>query len=1128
MGRGLAPKPVIVGVSHDLRGDSGIVYHDLYFGKKIPIEMENVDKMAEENIPAPTRSDDQLVPVKARLPYGKSNLLLDLQKLKKNPIFRVSINILQNTNFFKAFTTSTNVPSIYIQQFWNTLTKEAKSGVYSFQLDEQWFPFNADLLREALEITPVDPAHPFVSPPTGEQNFCGKSLCRGFRLFSHRASLSIPSKKSTPHVIPYCRFTKMIIYYLGSKHNIYRRPESPVHVTGDDFLLGNLNFIPKGKKDEVFGKPILKELITEAIQTSPYFQQYLEMAARKPTAKRDEHKKTTSEADKPKKSTPVKQTKPTPAKQPKPVKEKTSKPTPSKKASKGKVRKVLKSKSPLQLVDEEEQVHLEPEPQVEEEEYDLQRAETTRQILVVEGKGKCIATDEQDALSLLDLDKPKKKSVDTNKTNSEGDTEILNVGEEQVEDVSNKVDLEEKTTEVNEGQVGSNPGKTPESRPPPEYVLMEEDQARPNPRQSHVALVGPDPEPIHDDFVATVYPKVHEILKHTTEEHVHLENPLSLSGTVSSMKNLEDNFTFGDQFINDKPTEEDPGKSNVETKVESMVTDQTIQAISSRVFMLENHDLYSKIDKQVNEVVKEAVHDALQALILERFRELSKVQMKEILHDRMFESGSYKSHSEHKTLYEALEASKDRDNKEEFRETTAKSRKRRRDDQDPHPPPPKDSDQSKKKKNPPAPPNKSKLLNLNNLLMTFQYQTLSVSQTRRIQADAIAKLYKDPEENKLLRKTRDMGSFIKWYCRQIGKLKLSKADLEGPTFKVVKAFHKNNISLQFQMEECHLLLTDQIDLVNPKGNRVVPDVSKPLPLGGPPGQLKAAYYQDFGLEELVPSLWIESERDYDISAAYGISHWWFKCKEFYITRHGAPSDRHAVRSHMKILSVVSLKTFSRYGYTYLKEIVLGRADYQDYKISEADFKNLHLNDFEDLYLLHIQGKLNHLSRSEKVALFNAVNLWIRNIVIRHRVEDLQLGGVESYQMKLNLTQPSWDAYDFLFKEDYTIVHKPRAVIYRDRNNQKKMMRETEVHKFSDDMLTRILEKLDHMVKDYMLFKFNPGMENRIWFEDDKRRSKEFIEVIERRLKIRRIFRSLESFVSERLRDVDYKLIQRTE
>ncbi|GJR15383.1 hypothetical protein Tco_0798035 [Tanacetum coccineum] len=302
-------------------------------------------------------------------------------------------------------------------------------------------------------------------------------------------------------------------------------------------------------------------------------------------------------------------------------------------------------------------------------------------------------------------------------------------------------------------------------------------------------------------------------------------------------------------------------------------------------------------------------------------------------------------------------------------------------------------------------------------------------------ANALAKSFKDPEENKLLRKTGDMGSFITWFCKRIGKKKLSKSNLEGPTFK-------------------------------------------------------------------------------------------FKRKEFYITRHSAPSDRSKVRSHMRILGVVSLKTLKRYRYAYLKEIVLRRADYKEYKISEADFKNLHLNDFEDLYLLHLQGQLNHLSGDDKVHLFNAVNLWIRNIVIRKHVEDLQLR-VESYQTKLNLTQPDWDAFDFLFKKDYTIVSKPRAIIYKDRNDQKKMMRETEVHKFSDSTLQRILDKLDHMVKDFKLYEYNKGMETRIWSEDDRRRSKDFIKVIERRLKIRRIFRSLKSFVGGRLRDVDYRLIQRT-
>ncbi|GKF17521.1 hypothetical protein Tco_0062439 [Tanacetum coccineum] len=204
------------------------------------------------------------------------------------------------------------------------------------------------------------------------------------------------------------------------------------------------------------------------------------------------------------------------------------------------------------------------------------------------------------------------------------------------------------------------------------------------------------------------------------------------------------------------------------------------------------------------------------------------------------------------------------------------------------------------------------------------------------------------------------------------------------------------------MEECHLLLTDQIDLMNPKGNRVVQNISKPLPLGGPPRQLKAAYYPHFGLKELVPSLWIKSDHDYDISVAYGILHWWFKRKEFYILRHSTLFDRNAVRSHIRILSVFSLKTFSRYGYTYLKEIVLRRADYKEYKISKADLKNLHPSNFDALHLLNQQGKLNHLSGSDKVSLSTAVSLWTMNIVIRQRMEDLQLD-IESYQTKINLT-----------------------------------------------------------------------------------------------------------------------------
>ncbi|GKF93209.1 hypothetical protein Tco_0279928 [Tanacetum coccineum] len=44
---------------------------------------------------------------------------------------------------------------------------DEKTGVYCYQVDEQWSNLSAGLLRKALDITLVDPAHPFELPSTG-------------------------------------------------------------------------------------------------------------------------------------------------------------------------------------------------------------------------------------------------------------------------------------------------------------------------------------------------------------------------------------------------------------------------------------------------------------------------------------------------------------------------------------------------------------------------------------------------------------------------------------------------------------------------------------------------------------------------------------------------------------------------------------------------------------------------------------------------------------------------------------------------------------------------------------------------------------------------------------------------
>ncbi|GKB65645.1 hypothetical protein Tco_0921831 [Tanacetum coccineum] len=173
----------------------------------------------------------------------------------------------------------------------------------------------------------------------------------------------------------------------------------------------------------------------------------------------------------------------------------------------------------------------------------------------------------------------------------------------------------------------------------------------------------------------------------------------------------------------------------------------------------------------------------------------------------------------------------------------------------------------------------------------------------------------------------------------------------------------------------------------------------------------------------------------------------------------------AVWTHMRILSVVRIEVFPTYRYNYMKKIALRRADLKEYVIAERDFKYLYPSEFEDLYLLNLQGHLNHLSPKDKKILTIAVNLWTRNLVIRQRVEDFQLG-IESYQTQLNLTKPRWDAKGFEYKHDFTVIDSPKAVTFRDKYGVQMIMRFNEIHKFNDGTLQQINEALDYRVKEF--------------------------------------------------------------
>nr|GEV76248.1 hypothetical protein [Tanacetum cinerariifolium]GEX62080.1 hypothetical protein [Tanacetum cinerariifolium] len=309
------------------------------------------------------------------------------------------------------------------------------------------------------------------------------------------------------------------------------------------------------------------------------------------------------------------------------------------------------------------------------------------------------------------------------------------------------------------------------------------------------------------------------------------------------------------------------------------------------------------IDNYVNETVKEAVQNALQAPVRERFKELSEFEMKEILRDRMFESGSYRSQPEHAALYNALEVSMDRENREEFFEATTKSRKRRRDDQDPLLPPPKDSDQNKKKRHDSdASASKQPQAQTSSAWKTSDTRETPSSSSKQKTASQSEQPIDDvpiPDDVHIsdledtdaahLPKIKTRPDWLKTVPKE-ERPKTSEPDWAVPPNDLPEtetnwANAIANAYKDLEENKVYLLLIDKIDLVIPEGNRVVLDVSKPLLLGGPLGQvkiqpqyffnkdleylvsgdkerrnalliskLKAAYYPDFGLEELVPSL----------------------------------------------------------------------------------------------------------------------------------------------------------------------------------------------------------------------------------------------------------------------------------
>ncbi|GJR90915.1 hypothetical protein Tco_0214926 [Tanacetum coccineum] len=253
-----------------------------------------------------------------------------------------------------------------------------------------------------------------------------------------------------------------------------------------------------------------------------------------------------------------------------------------------------------------------------------------------------------------------------------------------------------------------------------------------------------------------------------------------------------------------------------------------------------------------------------------------------------------------------------------------------------------------------------------------------------------------------------------------------------PAFRLLKGTCSNYDELEYDFKECYKALSEKLDWENPEGGDYLFDLSKPLPLithgkrqrvpfeffinndlmylqGGistmtymtSTTKTKAAQYDLHGIEDMVLNIWSPVKVAYDKYALWGISHWREQRNSFYAFVRGMKS-RGDVYSKKHILAVTHVSVMRKYGYEYLEEIVVRRADNVLYRFKEGD-------------------------------------------------------DVADFAIALRM-------YTRLFKSESKIFNLELRVIKR-RSTRNRLMRSDKLYKFSDGTLTRLLSSLEDITKN---------------------------------------------------------------
>ncbi|GKA85015.1 hypothetical protein Tco_0806669 [Tanacetum coccineum] len=251
--------------------------------------------------------DDELVAPENRLKIGKSNLRL-ISNLKSKPTLQVALDALRLTPFYNAFEITADVPKIYMQEFWVTVSRHHSS--LRFKLNGKKPPLEKEILSfirdlghtgeiKFLSDVNVNHMHQPWRSFAAIINKClsGKTttleslhLSRAQILWGvyHNKTIDYVyllwedlvyqvenknSKKNNDMYYP--RFTKVIVnYFMAKDQAIPRRNKMFWHYARDNFMFTIVRVISKHQDTQVYGDILPHHLTNQAMLESEAYMTY--------------------------------------------------------------------------------------------------------------------------------------------------------------------------------------------------------------------------------------------------------------------------------------------------------------------------------------------------------------------------------------------------------------------------------------------------------------------------------------------------------------------------------------------------------------------------------------------------------------------------------------------------------------------------------------------------------------------------------------------------------------------------------------------------------------------------------------------------------------------------------------